>query len=93
MIYLIRHATPLIDYKPCNAHSAKLLLDEYNQTSSIDEGEIAAFLSQPDLSQVLWRPKPTSFPRPSTEPTRRHAGYSKPHVSNRMLDYVNTTCG
>ncbi|QGA50170.1 phosphoglycerate mutase family protein [Pseudomonas brassicacearum] len=53
MIYLIRHATPLIDYKPCNAHSAKLLLDEYNQTSSIDEDEIAAFLRQPDLSQVL----------------------------------------
>ncbi|UVM58783.1 histidine phosphatase family protein [Pseudomonas sp. B21-010] len=53
VIYLIRHATPLIDYKPCNARSAKLLLDEYNQTSSIDEDEIAAFLSQPDLSQVL----------------------------------------
>jgi hypothetical protein len=53
VIYLIRHATPLIDYQPCNARSAKLLLDEYNQTSSIDEAEIAAFLSQPDVSQVL----------------------------------------
>ncbi|MBO1539928.1 histidine phosphatase family protein [Pseudomonas sp. OA65] len=53
VIYLIRHATPLIDYKPCNARSAKLRLDEYNQTSSIDEAEIAAFLSQPDVSQLL----------------------------------------
>lgn len=53
MIYLIRHATPLIDYKPCNARSAKLLLDEYNQTSSIDEAEIAAFLSQSGVSQEL----------------------------------------
>ncbi|MBV4495432.1 phosphoglycerate mutase family protein [Pseudomonas sp. SWRI12] len=53
MIYLIRHATPLIDYKPCNARSAKLRLDEYNQTSSIDEAEITAFLSQPNVSQML----------------------------------------
>ena len=53
MIYLIRHATPLIDYKPCNARSAKTLLDEYNQTSSIDEAEITAFLSQLDVSQGL----------------------------------------
>jgi broad specificity phosphatase PhoE len=46
VIYLIRHATPLVDYKPCNARSAKLRLDEYNQTSSIDEAE-ANIMSSP----------------------------------------------
>lgn len=53
MIYLIRHASPLIDYKRCGACSAKVLLDEYNQTSSINEDEIAGFLSQSDLSRPL----------------------------------------
>lgn len=53
MIYLIRHASPLVNYKRCGAVSAKLLLDVYNQTSAIDEDEITGFLSQPDLSRPL----------------------------------------
>lgn len=56
MIYLIRHATPLIDYGRCGAVSAKVLLDEYNQTSSIDEAEIADFLSRAELSGPLMTP-------------------------------------
>ncbi|WP_223570004.1 histidine phosphatase family protein [Pseudomonas sp. BF-R-26] len=43
----------MVNYKRCGAVSAKLLLDVYNQTSIIDEDEIAGFLSQPDLSQPL----------------------------------------
>jgi hypothetical protein len=56
VIYLIRHATPLIDYGRCGAASAKVLLDEYNQTSSIDEAEIADFLSRAELSGPLMTP-------------------------------------
>ncbi|WP_192814248.1 histidine phosphatase family protein [Pseudomonas fluorescens] len=56
VIYLIRHATPLIDYGRCGAVSAKVLLDEYNQTSSIDEAEIADFLSRAQLSGPLMMP-------------------------------------
>ena len=56
MIYLIRHATPLVDYGRCGAVSAKALLDEYNQTSSIDDAEIADFLSRVELSEPLMKP-------------------------------------
>jgi broad specificity phosphatase PhoE len=56
VIYLIRHATPLIDYGRCGAVSAKVRLDEYNQTSSIDEAEIAEFLSRAELSGPLMTP-------------------------------------
>lgn len=53
MIYLIRHASPLVNYDRCNAASAKMLLTEYNQTSNIDEDEIVGFLNRSDLSQPL----------------------------------------
>lgn len=64
MIYLIRHATPLVDYGRCGAHTARTLLDEYNRTSIIDEDEIAGFLSQPELSGPVLSPEATVFSSP-----------------------------
>ncbi|MBK5553020.1 MULTISPECIES: phosphoglycerate mutase family protein [unclassified Pseudomonas] len=64
MIYLIRHASPLVNYERCNSASAKVLLDEYNQTSRIDEDEITGFLNQPDLSQPLLASEASVFSSP-----------------------------
>lgn len=40
-IYLVRHATPCIDYTRCDCATAQKRLDEYNQTSYIQTEEIA----------------------------------------------------
>lgn len=64
MIYLIRHASPLVNYGRCNAASAKVLLGEYNQTSNIDEDEITGFLKRPDLSQSLLASEATVISSP-----------------------------
>nr|WP_319528270.1 histidine phosphatase family protein [Pseudomonas laurentiana] len=53
MIYLIRHASPVLCYGRCDAATAKRLLDEYNQTTQIDLREIEGFLQQLPLSQPL----------------------------------------
>lgn len=53
MIYLIRHASPQVDYGRCNSALAKVRLDEYNQTALIEEDEITGFMNRPELSQAL----------------------------------------
>lgn len=43
MIFLIRHATPKIDYTSCNYQAAPLRLQDYNRTKNIEEDEIFKF--------------------------------------------------
>lgn len=45
-IYLVRHATPCIDYARCDCVTAQQRLDEYNQTSRIQTNEITPLPSE-----------------------------------------------
>jgi broad specificity phosphatase PhoE len=64
VIYLIRHASPTVNYARCNAALAKVRLEEYNQTAKIDEHEIEGFLNRTELSQPLLAAEATVMSSP-----------------------------
>lgn len=64
MIYLIRHASPKVDYSRCDAAVAKVRLDEYNHTALIEEDEITGFLNRTPLSQPLLSAEATILSSP-----------------------------
>ncbi len=63
MIFLIRHATPKIDYSACDYRAAQVRLQEYNQTREIEESEIEQFLLS-ELFQEIKASNPVVYCSP-----------------------------
>ncbi|MGA9664205.1 MAG: histidine phosphatase family protein [Pseudomonas alloputida] len=90
MIYLIRHASPQVDYSRCGAALAKVRLDEYNHTALIEEDEISGFLNRAQLSQPLLSAEATILSSPVNRAYAtacRLFGEERVQRDNRLHEY------
>lgn len=90
MIFLIRHATPKIDYTSCDYKTAQLRLQDYNQTKDIEESEIAKFLLT-ELFQKIKESNPVVYCSPVARAERTCQllfGYIDDYIINSDLSEV-----